>query len=57
MQLVICNNTKENLSWASEKMNVKFHKNCENTVKILKICFKLFWYKVFDKNWQSACIP
>ena len=33
----MCNNTKENFSWESEKMNVKIHKNCENTVKILKI--------------------
>ena len=37
MQLVIYNNTKENFSWESEKMNVKFHKNCENVVKILKL--------------------
>ena len=37
MLLVICNNTKENLSWESEKVNVKFHKNCENTGKSLKI--------------------
>ena len=29
MKLVICNNTKENLSWESEKINVKFHNNCE----------------------------
>ena len=32
------NNTKENFFWESEKMNVKFHKNCENTgIIILKI--------------------
>ena len=31
-----CNNTKENFSWESEKMNVTFHKNCENTGKVLK---------------------
>ena len=37
MSLVICNNTKENFSWESEQTNVKFHKNCENTGKILKI--------------------
>ena len=37
MSLVICNNTKENFSWESEKMNVKFHKNYENTGKLLKI--------------------
>ena len=36
MYLVICNNTKENFSWGSEKMNVKFHKNSGNTGKILK---------------------
>ena len=35
--LVICNNTKDYFSWESEKMNVKFHKDCENTGKILKI--------------------
>ena len=28
---------KENFSWESEKMNAKFHKNCENSGKILKI--------------------
>ena len=33
---VFCNNTKKNLSWQSEKMNVKLHKNCEKTEKILK---------------------
>ena len=37
MQLVICNNTKENFSWEPEKVIVKFHKNRENTGKILKI--------------------
>ena len=41
LKLVICNNTKENFSWESEKMNVDFHKNCENTGKILKI---LLWH-------------
>ena len=35
--LVICNNTKGNFSWEYEKINVKFHKNCENTKKILEI--------------------
>ena len=39
MQLVISNNIKENFSWESEKLNVKFHKNCENTGKILKTYF------------------
>ena len=33
----MCNNTKENFLWEPEKINVKFHKNCENTGKILKI--------------------
>ena len=37
MQLIICSNTKENFSWETEKMNVKFHKNCESIGKILKI--------------------
>ena len=37
MQLVICNYTKENYPWNSEKMNVKFHKNCEIGGKLLKI--------------------
>ena len=30
--LVICNNTKDYFSWEPEKINVKFHKNCKNTV-------------------------
>ena len=29
--------TKENFSWKSEKINVKSHKNCDYTCKILKI--------------------
>ena len=33
----MCNNTKENFLWESEKMNVKFHKNCQNTGKTLKL--------------------
>ena len=37
MLLVTCNNTKEYFSREPEKINVKFHKNCENTGKILKI--------------------
>ena len=37
MLLVTCNNTKECFSREPEKINVKFHKNCENTGKILKI--------------------
>ena len=48
--MVICNNTKENFSRESEKMNVKFHKNCENTGKILKIaCVRCNFVK-FDIN-------
>ena len=35
--LYICNNTKDYFSWEPEKINVKFHKNCENIAKILKI--------------------
>ena len=34
---VICNNTKDYLSSQPKKVNAKFHKNCENTGKILKI--------------------
>ena len=30
------NNTKENFSWESEKMNVRFYKNCEIKGKIQK---------------------
>ena len=48
MELVIHNNTKENFSWESEKMNVKFHKNCENTGKSLLIsCVRCHFVK-FD---------
>ena len=46
MQLVICSNTKENFSWETEKMNVKFHKNRENTAKILNIsCVRYHFVK------------
>ena len=48
MQLVICNNTKENFSWETEKMNVKFCKNCENTGKILKISCVRCNFVAFD---------
>ena len=48
MQVVICNDTKENCSWESEKMNVKFHKNCVNTGKILKISFVRCNFVNFD---------
>ena len=48
MYLVISNNTKENFPWGSEKMNVKFHKNCENTGKILKIsCVRCNFVKFY----------
>ena len=40
--IVICNNTKDYFSREPEKINVKFHKNCENTGKILKISFVRF---------------
>ena len=44
MLLITCNNTKENLSRESEKMNVKFHKNWENTGKILNFsCVRCNW--------------
>ena len=48
MKLVICNNSKENFSWKSKKMNVKFHKNCENTGKILKISCVIYNFVKFD---------
>ena len=35
--LTICNNIKDYFSREPMKMNVKFHKNCENTGKIPKI--------------------
>ena len=48
MYFVICNNNKENFSSKSEKMTVKFHKNCENTGKFLKIsCVRCSFVK-FD---------
>ena len=41
---------KKNFSWESEKMNVKFHKNCENTGKILKFsCVRCNFVK-FDMH-------
>ena len=46
--LVICNNTKDYFSQEPQKINVKFHKNCENTAKILKIsCVRCHFVK-FD---------
>ena len=37
MSFITCNNTKEYFSEEPGKVNVKFHKNCENTSKLLKI--------------------
>ena len=36
----------------SEKMNVKFHKNCENTAKILRI--SCVFVKLFDNYFLGA---
>ena len=48
IKLVICNNTKDYFSLEPEKINVKFHKECENTAKILKIsCIRCHFVK-FD---------
>ena len=33
------NNTKENFLWEPEKINVKFHKNCESENFMCKISF------------------
>ena len=43
-----CNNAKENFSWESEKMNVRFYNNCENKGKIQKkfMC-KMSFYELF----------
>ena len=39
---------KDHFSWEPDKINVKFHKNCENTGKILKIsCVRCHFVK-FD---------
>ena len=46
--LVIGNDTKENFSWQSEEMNVKFHKNCENAGKPLKISCERCNFVKFD---------
>ena len=48
MYLVICNNTKENVSLEPEKINVKFHNNCENTGKTLKISCVRCHFVIFD---------
>ena len=43
---IICNNAKDYFSWEPEKINVKLHKNCENTGKILKIsCVRFHFVK------------
>ena len=45
MQLVICNNTKDNFLQEPEKINFKFHKNWEKTGKLImrKISFSEIW--------------
>ena len=48
MYLVICNNTKDYLSWEPENMNFKFHKNCENAGKILKTSCARCHFVKFD---------
>ena len=48
MSLVICNNTKDYFSWEPEKINAKFHKNCENTGKILQISHVRSHFAKFD---------
>ena len=45
-----CNNTKDYFLWEPDKINVKFHQNCETTGKILKIsCVR--WS--FSEIWHS----
>ena len=50
MQLVICNNSKENFSREPEKMNVKFHKiicytwNFQNLTCVFTILVKFDFY-------------
>ena len=46
----ICNNTKDYLSSQPKKVNAKFHKNCENTGKILKISSVRCHFVKFDIN-------
>ena len=50
--LVICNNTKDNFAWTSEKMNVKSHKNCANTGKILKVSRVRCNFVKFDNHFR-----
>ena len=43
---MICNNTKDYFSKEPENINVKFHKNRENTAKILNIsCVRYHFVK------------
>ena len=52
MQLIICNNTKENFLWVPEKINVKFHKitsytwNFQN-LPILPVFSQFLWNLTF----------
>ena len=46
--LVICNNIKDYFSWEPEKMNLKFHKNCENAGKIVNISCVRCHFEKFD---------
>ena len=46
--IVICNKSNDYFTWEPGKVNVKFHKSCENTGKILKIsCVRCHFVK-FD---------
>ena len=46
----MCNDTKEIFLWEPEKIkfNVKFHKNCEKTGKVLKISCARHHFVKFD---------
>ena len=44
----MCNNTKDNFLPELENINVKFHKNCENTGKIMKISYVRCHFVKFD---------
>ena len=60
MWLVIFNDTKQNFSWECEKMNFKFHKNCENTGKSLKIscerCNFVSLTFIFSGSHEKFCL-
>ena len=45
---IICNNTKDYFSWETKKINVKFHEDCENTGKTLKISCVSCHFVKFD---------